>query len=185
MKYRALKDFVGYNGHFFKAGELVDYSDVDPHYVPLQNLIASLLKFGFIEEIKDEPWEPEYEHLYSYVSDSGLFRQSVWVDCTEDRNRFDLGNCFENNIQAAKWCKWLKTFKVLRDDTKGFKPDWKDCLYKYTVVCDYQAKNELLVRVNSYEQESIIYFATEADAKESIKKHRSEWLTFFRMEESK
>lgn len=181
MKYRALKDFVGYNGHFFKAGEVVDYSDVDPHYVPLQNLIASLLKFGFIEEIKDEPWKPKVGDGYYFISGIGYpcYEPSFCYD-TEDDERLAIGNYFRTEEQARKAVEWIKAFKVLREDTKGFKPD--STTFQHCVFYDMEY-GKLMIGPSDRERHTLIYFATHADAEESIKKHEKEWKVFLGVEE--
>lgn len=100
-------------------------------------------------------------------------------------------NGFIEEIEDEPWqpkdgegsVEWLKAFKVLRDDTKGFRPDWSnDNCYRCSVSYDHDAR-ELRIHVSRLSQEATIYFATEEDAKASIEKHKKEWLIFFGVED--
>lgn len=66
---------------------------------------------------------------------------------------------------------------------KGAKPDWGDEEEtKWIVAFDY-GSNCLEVFECCYSQISILSFATQYDAKESITKHEKEWRIFFGVEE--
>lgn len=178
MKYRVLKESVIEGVHFCPGQKY------KPSKYMSEQALHNLIMYRFIEEIKDGTWEPKQGEVYEYISDRGSLENTKEYGTGVDEFRANIGNKFKfNSGDSNKALKWLKAFKVLRDDTKGFKPDWKDkeqgewCVYydsetgKLDTDCPTPWKSEL------------IHFATEADAKESIKAHRSEWLRFLNIEE--
>lgn len=132
----------------------------------------------WFEEIKDEPWKPKDRQRYYYISDTAKVCATYWIG-NNINGSVEIGNCFQTKEQAEKAVEWLKAFKVLRDDTKGFKPDWKsEEQSKWTVYYDSE-EGVFHVHLQPITNDSLIYFATEADAEKSIENHRKEWLTFF------
>lgn len=152
----------------------------------------SLEKHGFIEEIKDEPWKPKVGEKYWYLDSAGNAVCDTIVQMVGDeftshlemvRRKDEIGNRFETAEQTQRANEWLKAFKVLRGDTKGFKPKWRDKRQdKWYVFYDYYAECLSHGWQNS-ESAHLIYFAEEADVIESIKKHPNEWKTFLGVEE--
>lgn len=182
MKYKVLKEFVSpVTGSLMEPSdsiELINFDDDTNEKRYYQNLV----NYGFIEEIKDEPWKPEYGEPYWFINDTaGIFRDDGCPLGQIDKQRISIGNCFQTKEQAEKAVAWLKAFKVLGDDTKGFKPDWEDFdQNKYYV--DYKSHGKLCVDWDVDYCSHIIHFATEADAEESIKNHKKEWLAFLGVE---
>ena len=185
MKYKVLKDFVDRSGNILNKGDIYEVvSCLSPDL-----LLDGLVEHGFIEKDNDGPWEPKDGEGYCYLNDTGYTRyEPHFCYDTEDDDRLDIGNCFQTVEQAEKAVQWLKAFKVLRDDTKGFKPDWNDGgqrkwqVYFDTFYDDDKPK-ELRVGDEVFYHNSILYFATLKDAEESIKKHKKEWYQFLEIEE--
>ena len=100
-----------------------------------------------------------------------------------DEKLHAIGNYFQTPEEAEKAVNWLKAFAVLRDDTKGFKPDWGDSEQdKWFVFYDHVSR--CLWSDSSFTcQGKNLYFASEDEANDSIKNHKREWLTFFGVEE--
>lgn len=138
MKYKVLKECV-IESKYHAVGDIYHQG----RCMTLKALMA-LIDNGFIEGIKDEPWKPKEGELYHYVACNGLFRSARWVGCTEDRNRLEMGNCFKNTLIAGKAAAWLRAFKVLRDDAKGFKPDWQYQKCKHSVAYDHFSKRLII-----------------------------------------
>ena len=68
----------------------------------------------------------------------------------------------------------MKAKVIIKQDTKGFKPDWKDIAEdKYYGFWDASAKKFDWIRV-SILQDDRIYFETKNDIKESFEKHPEE-----------
>lgn len=76
----------------------------------------------------------------------------------------------------------MKAKVIIKQDTKGFKPDWKDIAEdKYYGFWDSSAKKLGWIRV-SILQDDRIYFETKNDIKESFEKHPEEWKTYLTYE---
>lgn len=186
MKYRVLQPFVSpLQGAYHKVGDEIVVPDFQ-----INVFEASLVQHGFIEKIKDEPWKPKEWDDYYIISEYGGVTTDTWHNIQKDTDHQAIGNFFQTKEQAAKARDWLEAFKALRDDTKGFKPDWRDkeqpkWQVYFDIYCgDGGRLGELQAKDERFYHDSIIYFATETDAKESIKKHRKEWYTYFNIEEN-
>lgn len=89
-----------------------------------------------------------------------------------------VGNCFETREEAEKYLEYLKAKEVIKQDTKGFKPNWEDgnetkffgywdfILEEPDCGLDYRAKTPN------------VYFQSLKDIKESFEKHPEEWKTY-------
>lgn len=143
-------------------------------------LFPNILEDWF-EEIDERPWKPEFDDKYWFIGSMGVGNETAWTNDAVDNCRFQLGNCFQTNEQAKKAIEWLKAFKVLRDDTKGFNPDWGNSKQDKLYV-GYNTSKLYVQSVNAC-HEHLIYFATYADARESIEKHSHEWKIFLGVEE--
>ena len=86
--------------------------------------------------------------------------------------------------KPQKASDWFKAVAVLRDDTKGFKANWKDPDQKVWVVRYDRCGGKLVIDFfTQWDFRAVIPFATKADAEASIENHKREWLTFFNVEE--
>ena len=140
----------------------------------------------WLEEIPEEykRWRAElYGYYYWLTEDLGVVEE-VEDGGAVDEKLHAIGNYFQTPEEAEKAVNWLKAFAVLRDDTKGFKPDWQDPDQKVWVVRYDRVGGELITDYFfQWDFGSVIHFATKEDAEVSIKNHRQEWLTFFGVEE--
>ena len=187
MKYKVLKEFVDTRvRELMKPGNITTflYEDDAGSY---RNL---LIQYGFIEEIKDESWKPKEGKTDYYITADGSVATCCYMSKDElpyALRRNEIGNSFPTREERDKAREWLKAFKVLRDDMKGFKPDWKNHHHYgvniYSVWYEHST-GELKTGWNNHAQDNIIHFATKSDAKESSKKHKKEWLTFYGVEET-
>lgn len=169
---------------FFLAGDLLReidsvlaYSDYELTRYP------NILKDWF-EELPEEyeRWRAGVGEEYFYISEFC----EIWHDeeghSYGDSARFHIGNYFKTREEAQKALDWLKAFIILRDDTKGFKPDWKNETGKYLVAHDSRIK-KLWVYSDSRHQNGTIYFKSREDAEASIEKHERKWWTYFGVED--
>lgn len=88
-----------------------------------------------------------------------------------------VGNYFETKEEAEKYLEYLKAKEVIKQDTKGFKPNWKNCENKYYGYWN-SGKDSLGYLVSYITKYSDICFKTEEDIKESFKKHPKEWMEY-------
>lgn len=190
MKHKVLKDYVDPLTKILLVSGATVEVDIDNLPPGKAGYYEVLLRNKFIEEVNDEPWKPKEDEEYWLIYSDGCVSFSSWQEHDiSDQNRLDIGNCFQTKEQAEKALEWLKAFKVLRDDTKGFKPDWRNKeqpkwqVYLDMFCDDGRKLGELLWEDERYYHDSTIYFATEADANESIKNHEKEWRIFLGVEE--
>lgn len=98
-------------------------------------------------------------------------------------NLKSIGNYFETREEAGKYLKYLRAKEVIKQDTKGFKPDWNnDDENKYLGFWDLdEDKLDWLPR--SIFIEATIYFKSREDIEESFDKHPEEWKTYLTYEQ--
>lgn len=188
-RYKLVKDLPT-----FKAGDVFYTNEVGSLIHESDGVVAygwrTLEKFpnimtDWLEEIKESTrWKPEKEgEAYYYVGNTGDVYSSSWNYFTIDQGRFDIGNCFQTEEEAERVAEYLKALAVVRGDatakfTKG-KANWH-------VFCDIE-NNSFHPDCNYiYAKHGVFglpYFASEDDARRSIKQHKKEWLTIFGVKE--
>lgn len=193
-RYKLLKDLPTFSkGDTFQLtehGHLMSEKDgVIAYAKPTLKKFNILLDSDWFEEIPEEykRWRADEEGTYWFVRSYGEARGATY-DCMElcdstDDYRYSIGNYFKTEAEAKKAVNWLKAFTTLRDDTKGFKPDWSDPGQgKWFVFYDHVSRRLWSGLSFTYQGEDL-YFASEDEANDSIKNHRREWLTLFNVEE--
>ena len=197
-RYKLLKDLPGVKaGTTLRTGEQVYnelYNDDDGRptgyrLIPNgdisgENPLLHSPASDWLEEIPEgyKRWRTKEGGQYWFVEDDGGVANDCddWV--TDDR-RYEFGNYFKTKEEAQKASDWLKAFTILRDDTKGFKPDWEDPDQKvWTVRYDRCGGKLVIDFFIQWDFGSVISFATKADAEASIENHERQWLTFFNVE---
>ena len=135
--------------------------------------------FGeWFEEIK----EPEEYFLINFlhlkITKISTDSFAEWVI----ENLKSLGLLFETREEAEKYLEYLKAKAIIKQDAKGFKPDWNDDETKYSGYWGYfyekfNSTSTCLVK------DTTIYFKSEEDIKESFEKHPNEWKTYLTYEQ--
>ena len=181
-RYELLKDLP-----FAKAGEICEINRGGINdYITLYRNEEQIHKFKVgdnASEMFDE-WFEEVEELKRYYFIGGLgYIGSDTVDGSTEKYRQELCNYFETQEEAEKYRGYLKAKSIIKQDTKGFKPDWKDIAEdKYYGFWDSSAKKLDWIRI-SILQDDRIYFETKNDIKESFEKHPEEWKTYLTYEQ--
>lgn len=94
-----------------------------------------------------------------------------------------MGNYFETELEAEAYIDYLLAKEVIKEDAKGFKPDWND-LEQISFYGLWDFEYEMPVRGTSFTQkEPTIYFKTVEDLRESFEKHPEEWKTYLTYEQ--
>ena len=187
-RYKLLKDLPTFNkGDIFRLTEhghlMSEEAGVIAYAEPTLEKF-NILNSGWFEEIPEEHrrWRAKKCGQYWCVQSDGgvIYDHEIKIDV--DDERYGIGNYFKTEEEAQRTAEWIKAFAILRDDTKGFKPDWKDeDQEKWSVVYDHEVGT--MSPVNYYtSQKSVLYFATQDDAEKSIEAHERQWLTFFGVE---
>lgn len=187
-RYKLLKDLPTFNkGDTFRLTEhghlMSEKAGVIAYAEPTLEEF-NILDSGWFEEIPEcKRWRAKEDEVYWCVRNGGGVADDYEQRVEIDDRRYELGNYFKTEEEAQKAAEWLKAFTILRDDTKGFKPDWKnENQGKWSVEYDREG-GTLFLNFCYNAQYSILIFATQDDAEESIKKHERQWLTFFGVEE--
>ena len=134
-----------------------------------------------VSEMFDEWFEEIREYFYIDSKGDIEYSKNEWnEDVVEDHKL--IGNYFKTKEEAEKHLEYLKAKVIIKQDTKGFKPDWKDIAEdKYYGFWDASAKKLDWIRI-SILQDDRIYFETKNDIKESFEKHPEEWRTYLTYE---
>lgn len=89
----------------------------------------------------------------------------------------EIGNHFETTKETQECIAYLKARAIIKQDTKGFKPDWSNYEHKFCGAWDL-LNNRLFFHPIMTSKQSTIYFRTKEDIEESFKKHPDEWKTY-------
>lgn len=95
----------------------------------------------------------------------------------------ELGLLFNTEEEAEAHFEYLKSKAIIKQDTKGFKPNWNEKgEYKYFGYWDFK-ENRPDYYLDYITKNSTIYFRHLNDIKESFKKHPNEWKTYLTYEQ--
>lgn len=184
-KYRLLKDSpFAKEGVIFQEWTGERSGKKEKVLVSTNNLTTSL----WVEDVKnfdewfEEVGEPEWVY---YINAFGGVVDDVRVaDLPGVRASLkSTGNYFKTKEEAEAYLKYLKARAIIKQDTKGFKPDWSDDEQpKHYGYC--HAESERLWRdVEHTEKRSTIYFKSVKDIEESLDSHPEEWKTYLTYEQ--
>lgn len=188
-RYKLLKDLAGLNAgsilYLNELGNLVAEDKTTIVFLASFIHFYDILDSDWFEEIPEDykRWRADEEGLYWFVGNEGEVYEDLENREHIDNGRYELGNYFRTEAEAEKAVEWLKALTVLRDDTKGFKPNWNDPEQeKWFVFYDHNSRR-FRSESNFACQAGNLYFASEDEANDSIKKHEQEWLTYLNVEE--
>lgn len=192
-KYKLLKDLP-----FAKAGDILSLERSqeygyfklckdrsNPRSIELYEGIVE----GFIDNF-DEWFEEIKEPKIFFTIDiyKSKFKEintdyySGW-SALEVKNIKDLGLLFKTVEKTKKYLKYLKAKEIIKQDTKGFKPNWNnEGEKKFFGSWNFQRKEVYwnYEYINKYVE---IYFKTNEDIEESFEKHSEEWKTYLTYEQ--
>ena len=186
LKYKLLKDLP-----FAKAGEIFreDYDENDNNNVYLFQESYEIKQHKIlVEDIDDfDNWFEEVRTFgeYYYVIDVGHvgYLEDGSYRPNDTLGRMEIGNIFKTREEAEKYLEYLKAKEIIKQDTKGFKPDWKNKTQaKYFGCWDSLMERKRFDYEYTFKN-SEIYFQSEEDIKESLEKHPIEWKTYLTYEQ--
>lgn len=130
----------------------------------------------WFEEIKELEQIYYVDNLGGYVSK--IEKGQLAIFPTLIANLKSIGNYFETEEEAKKYLEYLKAKAIIKQDTKGYKPDWNDENdRKYCGFWDITKKEFEYMCINTLQSDSI-YFNIADDIVESFEKHPEEWKTY-------
>lgn len=192
-KYKLLKDLP-----FAKAGDILSLERSqeygyfklckdrsNPRSIELYEGIVE----GFIDNF-DEWFEEIKEPKIFFTIDiyKSKFKEintdyySGW-SALEVKNIKDLGLLFKTKEEIDKFIAYLKAKAIIKQDTKGFNPNWNnEGEKKFFGSWNFQRKEAYwdYEYINKYVE---IYFKTNEDIEESFEKHSEEWKTYLTYEQ--
>lgn len=184
-RYKLLKDLP-----FAKAGDIfkgeLEYGTTvlfPEDYENYKHKLSSDEFWDFdewFEEIKKPEQIYYVDNLGGYVSI--IEKDQFAIFPTLIANLKSIGNCFETKEEAEKYLEYLKAKTIIKQDAKGFKPDWTNYdEQKYIGFWDLD-ENKLDWLLRSIFIEATIYFKSREDIEESFEKHPNEWKTYLTYE---
>ena len=186
-KYRLLKDLP-----FAKAGDIfkgeLEYGTTVLFPEDYENYKHKLSsdEFWDFDEWFEEIEEPKiYFTIDIYKSkfkEINTDYYSGW-SALEVKNIKDLGLLFKTKEEIDKFIAYLKAKAIIKQDTKGFKPNWNnEGEKKFFGSWNFQRKEVYwnYEYINKYVE---IYFKTNEDIEESFDKHPEEWKTYLTYEQ--
>ena len=187
-KYKLLKDLP-----FAKAGEIFiretdKKADID--YVEISKRVNAddydETRFGLKTNFFLNNFNEWFEEIKEYYVINPVFgevlktKDNSYSDL-QIRNMRDLGMLFDTWLEADRNLAYLKAKAIIKQDTKGFKPNWNDTKQiKYS--CSYDKDRftghgcvKPVIEETSTKMGALIYFKSKEDIEESLKKHPEEW----------
>ena len=135
-----------------------------------------------VAKMHNEWFEEIQEYFYIDSRGNIEYSRNEWDEDVVEHRKL-IGNYFETREEAEKYLEFLKAKTIIKQDTKGFKPDWnnKDET-KYWGYWDFY-HNQLDYDWDYGAKRVGILFKTIKDIKESFKKHPEEWKTYLSYEQ--
>lgn len=150
-------------------------------YKDLDKMSVGDLHEGYIEDF-DEWFKEAVEEFY-FINEKGfvstLPKNYIHADI---HLRQAIGNHFKTEEETERHINYLKAKEIIKQDTKGFKPNWNnEGEKKFFGSWNFQRKEVYwdYEYINKYVE---IYFKTNEDIEESFEKHSEEWKTYLTYE---
>lgn len=183
-RYKLLKDIP-----FAKAGDIVEmWSDGTMAFAGEPNLPrfnkedVRMFPLWF-EEIKEPKIFFTIDIYKSKFKEINTDYYSGW-SALEVKNIKDLGLLFKTVEKTKKYLKYLKAKEIIKQDTKGFKPDWNnEDENRYRGCWDLKKDTTIWMYESGAFREPLIFFKSVKDIKESFEKHPNEWRTYLTYEQ--
>lgn len=179
---------------FAKAGEIFrqtfDENDNNNVYM-LQEAYGIKQHKIFFEDIDNfDEWFEEVKDYFYTTIDNVIWWHTKGDNKELEDNRKAVGNYFETKEEAEKYLEYLKAKAIIKQDTKGFKPDWtNNSEIKYFGYLHFEKiEFDIAVKENKFGRERMnktttIYFQSEEDIKDSLEKHPEEWRVYLTYEQ--
>lgn len=199
-RYKLLKDLPTFKAgeKFFisESGNLIAGTPSNPKQITVETSYGLPMKIDLMayaqETLEEFPniltdWFEEIEETKTFFLICDIYCTAL-EDNTKSRedwqikNLKSIGNFFETREEAEKYLEFLKARTIIKQDAKGFKPDWNngdeakffgywDFIFEEPGCgLDYRAKTPN------------VYFQSSKDIKESFKKHPEEWRIYLTYE---
>lgn len=140
----------------------------------------------WFEEIKEPVnsihWKPNFGEEYWYVNYIGNVVCRSWEDASVDLWLLESGNVYRT-IEEAEKARERRLAEVRLQRTSDFKPDFENGEGGWVVFFGYMHKDLYPIRGGYSDSGEPVHYATEEDARKSIKENERDWLTYFGVKE--
>lgn len=183
-KYRLLKDLP-----FAKAGAIFkewtgERDGKEEKALINTNNLTTTLWVGDIEAFNEWFEEVKTPSEYYLITDDGFVDFVLSDNHETTMRRRAIGNCFETREEAEKYLAYLKAKAIIKQDAKGFKPDWNnEDENRYRGCWDLKKDTTIWMYESGAFKEPLIFFKSVKDIKESFEKHPNEWRTYLTYEQ--
>lgn len=160
------------NSAVYNAEQLRRYPNI------LTEWFEEVLKAKTAWDLKDGD-----EYYTIFFGKCGDIITRTWEGGQTDDSLRSFGLCFLTVEEAQKEARRLRAKQALLHDTKGFKPNWNDGDWKYTVYYDHDGHELSVDYYNTSQLCTDLWFASQEDAEASIKAHEKEWKIYLWAEE--
>lgn len=190
--YKLLKDLPT-----FKAGDLFYISEYgalvydDGGYGVMAYSQSELERFPNIltewfEEIQEPTnssnWKPKKGDQVFLLGGNGQIFSSSWVGANSDNKWLEFGNTYRTEEECEK-ARERRLAEVRLQRTSDFKPDFENGNGGYVICYDYNSKELRAYDIGDEDSGEPVRYATEEDARKSIKENERDWLTYFGVKE--
>ena len=139
--------------------------------------------FEEMEEPTDSAhWKPRIAERYFYINEYGDVEWEVWNDDDLDNRLMAMGLVYRTEEECEK-AKERRLAKVRLEQTSNFKPDFENGKGGWIVFYSYMYKELHSMRDSCTDSGEPVRYATEEDARKSIKENERDWLTYFGVKE--
>ena len=120
------------------------------------------------EEIKNcVRWKPERTELYYFIDNDGDILSETWEDYSNEKFRFNTGNCFKTEQEAKDYKENLLTKQALKDLALELnemeRVDWDNYeQWKFYIYFNY-SKNQLCTHFHSMGQNLLMIYCLNKD----------------------
>ena len=138
----------------------------------------------WFEKIKADGihWKPKVGEKYFYINEYGDIECETWDDDDVDNRLMAMG-LIRRTEEKCEEARDRRLAEVRLRRTSDFKPDFENGEGGWTVFFSYMHKELHPIRESYSDSGEPVRYATEEEAKKSIKENREDWLTYFGVKE--
>lgn len=187
-QYKLLKDLPGIRKgtilsegkSLFGARTLITKNDVGPIF------IGNDLSEELFEEIKEPTdsihWKPKIGDK-CFILENANIRPTNYTGMLRDYNAWHTGRVFRTEEECEK-ARDRELAEVRLRRTSDFKPDFENGNGGWLVGYDHEDDRLLAVPIDYIDYGEPIRYATEEEAKRSIRENKKDWLVYFGIDPS-
>lgn len=136
----------------------------------------------FEEVTSDIHWTPKKDDEYFWMNSYGETQPDVWDGDSIDSMRLALGMVYRTE-EECKEAHERKLAEVRLCKTSDFEPIFESEYGGWIVYFDYENRMLDCAKVFSCDRGELVHYATEEDAKKSIKENEQDWKIYFGIKE--